>query len=404
MEGDVFVTFRDTTPLGPDGQLEAILHVCKERGLSTERDVDCPPVPDNVALNDENQLKLYLGQRRMRFRFRGPEYWEGPAGSVLTIIADVELVQPSDDSPENDYTGDTWTFVELIRDIALELDPVLVATWNTIHRGEIFPLSKKVLPLDTPIESDLERIPWLGIYSAPFIEEFGGRERVLETPAWKVEELDNGSILIITTKEPWAEYRSKHPADRYLLEGQDAPTREEADSGLSDPFAQLEPGTYGADVCVHRDDIAAEFRNEDMQLVRVRVDEDRNLRRIDDDTFVRNIVVDSLEDKVAFVKQMLADIPPDARQDELMVSALLHEAIPPSFVRLADPDGENVVTRVMNLDVDTNKYELLVSLGRAAQQDEFGAEDLRTMEQGLTNLADLENVEGIEQWIEDAFL
>ncbi len=58
-----------------------------------------------------------------------------------------------------------------------------------------------------------------------------------------------------------------------------------------------------------------------------------------------------------------------------MVSALLHEDIPASFVRLDDPDGQKIVTNVMNLDVETNKHDLLVSLGRVAQLAKFDDEE-----------------------------
>jgi hypothetical protein len=72
--------------------------------------------------------------------------------------------------------------------------------------------------------TDIERLPWLGVYADPLIEQFGGQERVLNTPAWKVEELDNGSILIVLMREPWGEQRAKYldrqPADRYLLDGE----------------------------------------------------------------------------------------------------------------------------------------------------------------------------------------
>jgi hypothetical protein len=51
-----------------------------------------------------------------------------------------------------------------------------------------------------------------------------GRERILNMPAWRVEELDNGNILIILMREPWGEQRAKYldrqSADRYLLDGE----------------------------------------------------------------------------------------------------------------------------------------------------------------------------------------
>ncbi|WP_228841660.1 hypothetical protein [Haloarcula sp. CBA1127] len=84
---------------------------------------------------------------------------------------------------------------------------------------------------------------------------------------------------------------------------------------LADPFAALAVGDYGADVCVHRDDISTEFPNEILELVRVRVDENRDLRRVASDRFVRNVVRADSDDRHSVIKRMLADVPADATED-----------------------------------------------------------------------------------------
>ncbi|ELY69958.1 hypothetical protein C489_03386 [Natrinema versiforme JCM 10478] len=189
--------------------------------------------------------------------------------------------------------------------------------------------------------------------------------------------------------------------------GTDEVEREATDdrsAGLSDPFAALNGGELGADVCVYRDDIREEFRNEDLHLVRVCVDERGDLRRLDDSTFVRNVVFDDSGGKADVIDRMFEDVPADTSRDKQMVSSLLHEAIPPSFVRLETPNGENVVTKVMNLDIETNKHDLLVSLGRVAQQDDFTDDDLETMLGALDTLADLEDIDGADDYVEDLLL
>ncbi|MBX0288649.1 hypothetical protein EGH22_20160 [Halomicroarcula sp. F28] len=170
---------------------------------------------------------------------------------------------------------------------------------------------------------------------------------------------------------------------------------------LSDPFAVFSPGDYGVDACVAREDIGEKFRNEDLRLVRVYVDDDRNLRRVADDTFVRNVVLEA-GDEDAIIEGMLADIPPAADDEDLMISALLHGAVPPSFVRLDEPDGENVVSRVLELDIETNKAELLVSLGEAARHD--GGLDTQTIESALDNLAELDDTEAVDAYIRENLL
>lgn len=222
MEGSVFVTFCSTDPPEVAEVVQSALNVCADHGLSKDYASETPVDPDEASLNESGNIVLYSGKNGMRFMF-GQDQWQEPAGPILNITVEGELISPDDTDTDSEYRGFTRTFVELIRDLAVEIDPVLVSTFNTHHDGEIAPSPETVIPLETPIESDLERIPWLGIYSDSSLQQFGGRDRVLDTPAWKVEELDNGSILIITTKVPWEDYTTKQPVDRYLLDGEEPP-------------------------------------------------------------------------------------------------------------------------------------------------------------------------------------
>ena len=397
MEGTVFVSFHTTERLETEELVEPTLSACAEVGFTDN--ATTPLEPDEITLSDQNRITVYDGNREVRLNFNS-EDWSKPIDSILNIKTTANGLVSADADPNDEYTGFARDLVELLRKLTLELDPIYVATFNT-HVPPNMPSPETVLAFDVPI--DLERIPWLGVYSEPVIEQLGGREHVLETPAWKVEELENGSILIITTRTPWDGYHSKLPADDHLLkEGDTNRTSTDESAGLSDPFAALDSGEFGADVCVYRDDIREEFRNDDLHLVRVRVDERGDLRRFEDGTFVRNVVKDNSGGKGDVIGRMLDDIPADATRDEQMVSALLHEAIPPSFVRLEEPDSENVVTKVMNLDVDTNKHDLLISLGRVAQLEQFDeGEDLEMMCNALDKLAELEDVDGIEKTLED---
>ncbi|NHX41536.1 hypothetical protein G9C82_18025 [Haloarcula sp. R1-2] len=178
------------------------------------------------------------------------------------------------------------------------------------------------------------------------------------------------------------------------------PETEETRRGFSDPFATLDAGAYGTDVCVPRDEISQSFPNEDIQLVRVYVDKNRHLRRVEDDTFVRNVVNEDPGDDVAFVKAMLADVPAEADPDDVMVSALLDELIPESFVRLDEPDDENVVTAVMALDTDLSKFELLRTLGRLTEQEGVSPAELQTV---VGTLNDLDG-KNIDRYLRDQLL
>lgn len=340
-------------------------------------------------------------------------YWQDGPGRVsvaftydsipetfLEISTRREIFVPEDD--EGEYEELTGAVVELVRRLAIEHDPYYVMSPDMEIAMGADPTD--VMPMATDFE--LERIPWFGVYSPSLIEDLGGREHMLETPAWHVEELETGSILLIRTRAPWANTGRDHPVDRYLLDGEDESIDDpDTDSlGLQDPFAALSAGEYGADVCVAPEDIDPEFPNEDLQLERVYVDENGDLRRVDDDTFVRNVVDGHYEDDGAFLEAMLSEVPDDADHDRLMVSTLLHERIPTTFVRLEDPDDENVVTRVLDLGVDIDKHDLLFSLARVANEGDFEDDEVASIEGALETLADVDDPEVAEQIIEERLL
>lgn len=307
------------------------------------------------------------------------------------------------DTTENEAeTHDTVEAIfELICKISTELNAAYTAMVHTEKR------SMEVVPEDRPIPEAVETPPRLGVYAEDVLAGFGGVEGLFDHDPWYVAELEDGHTLVIESESTWGDWRP--PTEASYIRSAEFPTDESTaqsnqsdETALSDPFAPLEPGAYGTDVCVDPDDIAAEFRNEDLELVRVYVDEERTLRRVRDDSFVRNLVVDAPDDNVAFVKAMLADVPSDAAATDPRVSALLNDAIPPSFVRADGPDDETVASRVLALPVNTSKIELLVSLGRAVRRGE--EMDATTVESAVENLAELDDPREIEEYIETNLL
>lgn len=399
MEGALYTAFHARKQPDPDDLIDVTLAVCSEHGLA-ESASGTPIDPDEVHPDENGRLQLFAGDQTIKLS-TNVDRWEPPVDSVLSVRTAATLFRDLSEGPE-EYAGAVCDFVDLVCDLAVALDSAYVGTFNTKHGGGGTPSPETVLLLDGL--DDLERIPWLGIYSEPLIEELGGRERVLDTPAWRVEELENGSILIITTKVPWDGYAEELPADQYLLHGEehDDAVEEAGPPDYSDPFAALAPGEYGTALGVHPDDVAEEFPNEDLRLERVYVTDDGSLRRVADDAFVRHVVEESGTDP-ALLKRMLADVPPTASDDALLASALFHEAIPPEFVRLEHPDGETVVSQVLALDTDVSKYRILLKLGHTVSAEGATEQNVETVRSALDTLSGLEDVEGIDDWLDDFF-
>jgi len=91
--------------------------------------------------------------------------------------------------------------------------------WNAIGEEKIYGLADGEDYVNAFIESkELDYIPppsyWLDLYGTKFVEEFG-KERMLSAPTYKVEELNNG-ILVINS--PLPEYLSENLDKNKLYE------------------------------------------------------------------------------------------------------------------------------------------------------------------------------------------
>jgi len=266
------------------------------------------------------------------------------------------------------------------------------------------PEDRYAYPEGRPFAEAIEELPRMGVYSAAVIDQFGGLDPMFDSPPWYTATLEDNKTVVVETEMPWLEggWQPSTDAD-YLKNATFSDSNEQVQAerrGLADPFAALKIGEIGTDLCVPREKIDSVFRNKDLQLVRVRVNENRDLWRVDDNTFVRNVVDEDPGDDAAFLMEMLADIPADAAEDGLMVSALLQAAIPPAFVRLDDQNDENIVSKVMALDTDLNKVNLLVSLGRIAQEKNFSIEDQQGMRRIIDTLDQYDGTDDLDQYLQ----
>lgn len=163
--------------------------------------------------NGSIETNISISDRRVRIRL-----YPGSKGTIpnpfVSLSTDEDNIRP-DTAGDDYYEGFPADLVNVIKHLTADLEPIFVSSFNTAH-ATAGPAPELVTPSEVPL--DIERVPWLGIYSETVLEQFGGPERVLGTPAWVVEGLSDGSILIITTKEPWDGYESRLPADDHLLD------------------------------------------------------------------------------------------------------------------------------------------------------------------------------------------
>lgn len=112
--------------------------------------------------------------------------------------------------PEDVQMDFLTTLVALVRELAIETEPDYV--WSLDMENQEW--AAAVSATTKPIAEDISQLPWLGVYAPQTVADLGGRDYVLETPAWKVEELETGHILIVKSDSPLN--RNTDP-DEYLL-------------------------------------------------------------------------------------------------------------------------------------------------------------------------------------------
>jgi hypothetical protein len=84
-----------------------------------------------------------------------------------------------------------------------------------VNKEKLVELSKKIAALVKPTRTvgdfeyvidkqyeDVKAIFWLNIFNLSQVKEFT-EEKLLSAPAYKVEKLDDGSILLVLYKDPW---------------------------------------------------------------------------------------------------------------------------------------------------------------------------------------------------------
>lgn len=365
--------------------LDATVAACEE--------ADFTVAPENRAGGDvvENELgKITVECDQWRFDLHFEDD-PSPDAPVL-MIGCGQKIYPSSADDEAEYQRKMTAMYELLCRLAMAINSDYAPLFN--------PSGRSAMPTGTDIIETLAELPRMAVYSPEALDSAGGLEALYQTEPWYTATLSDGKIVVVETQVPWADGGWRPPTDADFIESAsfaEPQSDEGTRRGFSDPFAELEMGDYGVDVCVPRTKISTSFPKEDLEPVRVYVDENRDLRTVDADTFVRNIVDEDPGDDMAFIKAMLSDMPADADPDKALVSTLLDGQIPASFVSLEAPAYENVVTAVMDLDTDVNKVKLLQRLSQLARQGGVSEADLQEIVEMLDDVAP----ENIDQYIVD---
>jgi len=145
-----------------------------------------------------------------------------PHKPILTMSFK-DWLDPSSWEKTNGYCEFFDSCLELVCRLATGFSADYVPVCTRVNRTE-------VLPLETPLADRIDQIPQIGVYSQSLLNEFGGLAGLFEEPRWegsrlpwRVGELDDGSLLVITHPRPWTDggwtessYVDLRPGEEYV--------------------------------------------------------------------------------------------------------------------------------------------------------------------------------------------
>jgi len=118
--------------------------------------------------------------------------------SFFTMSLDTEVdIQPEQHTREC-VQERVEALLSLIKEFVRVTNPEYV--WSMQVAGP--QPDKGLRPMDRPISEHLDRLGWVTVLSESLLTDFGGKNHVLNTPAWKVETLETEHVILVKSDNP----------------------------------------------------------------------------------------------------------------------------------------------------------------------------------------------------------
>lgn len=125
-------------------------------------------------------------------------------GRILNIGFQDHLYPSNWDEPERHQE-----FFDSCIELICRLADVCVADYMGLFTS---PRYDEIIPSNLPLAEHIDKVPPIGVYSESLLQNFGGLSGLFKEPCWeypqppwRVGELDNGSLLVITHPKPWTD-------------------------------------------------------------------------------------------------------------------------------------------------------------------------------------------------------
>lgn len=212
MDDPYHIGFVSETPPGA----RELYNQCRQAGLKTTRDGQSEVVAKyRIGLTAYTHSSLESALEALEDAESGSMHFWTDSGTMLRVgisnptTEDEQMLgcvsigfQTSEIGgnahPDSTYRTRIDEVLNLVANMVPVVDPEYV--WSSVYKGH--ESYDRFVPDGEPIAENIENLSWITVMSSQVIEEFGGREYVLDTPAFRVQELDPGHIMIVLEERP----------------------------------------------------------------------------------------------------------------------------------------------------------------------------------------------------------
>lgn len=185
----------------PDGRTDTVAKYVTD--LEYHHDVDTGRALD--AIEDASGGSVYYWTTdgmRLRVGVTDPrDDVERRYGVVGIGFQTSEIDGPPDEAERRDRR--VASLLDLVRELVPLVEPTYgwCADVEEVEAGELEYLPG--FPSGRPVAESVDDLSWLTVLSPDLVAQWGGREHVLATPAWRVEEFDTGHVLLVFRDHPF---------------------------------------------------------------------------------------------------------------------------------------------------------------------------------------------------------
>ena len=185
--------FRQTGLSSPDNKSNR--HRYMTIGDTRSKDASLEEALEKVLQSGGGTVTIGFRELNIKIRYFSKEVAKSEPQLSIGVWASQFKVW--EDSTEDGTQRRTEQFATFVRLLSEMFDPLYA--FGGIEQNEN---PKQLLPpLDQLKRGELNSLFWLNVFSPAAVERLG-RNRVLSAPAWKVEELDDGRVMLVVSNNP----------------------------------------------------------------------------------------------------------------------------------------------------------------------------------------------------------